>query len=208
MKRAALIALTVFAIACSKPEKKEYFSIIDFSAYQEELINASSIEENKRLDSIIFDQIEQATVNRYLPPLIGSDLEGKEVRVDQLIKKPTLIVFFSPFCGWTSVDLANELPEIIDGAESRPEVIVLLLEERRGGIELPEDFYKVQHEQLKFLYPNTFLIQGTEAQKLNMYALPSRFYFNGDKKLLQLTKGRVSVNRVKKEIAEFYKILE
>jgi len=195
-----------FLFSCSEKieeEAREHISRVKFSSFQEQLSNAQSLEESQRLDSMIFSKIEEASIGRYLPQLFGMDENRNQLIIDTSFNKPCLLVLYSPFCGWNSVDLANELPMVVEPKSQEFEVVVLLFLESRPELNIPSDFYKVQIEQLRYLYPKSYLINGKEASKLNMYALPSRYYFNEQGKLIQLKKGKVSTNRMKNELEEF-----
>ncbi len=204
-----LIGIVALLVACANDsaEQKELIQKIDFATYQQYIYTAKSEEEVRKIDSMIFQEIKTTSLNRYLPPISAKDKNNRMVRVDSLISGPTMIVMYSPFSGWSSVDLAEELPRALNGIPNPPNVICLFLNEPdRPEVQLPQDFYKITLEQMSFIYPNFFVIEPGEAQKLNMYALPSRYYTDSEGKLMKLEHGAVSVDRLKKEIKTFLQL--
>lgn len=196
-----IVLAGLFTIACSSStETKEYIKKVDFSKYQVQLSSAKNGIESNRLDSQIFQEIEEAMIDKYLEPLYGMDAYGNRIRIDTLIDQPTLVILTSPYSNWNSVDIAKELPTIVEKSNPSFQIVNLLLKEPNpNGQALPANFYKIQIEQLQLLFPHTYLINGSEAIKLNMYALPCRYYFNQGGQLIKISKGAIPMNRFIKE---------
>lgn len=203
----SILSLFLFA-SCSSPEiekEKEYLQLVDFSEYQDQMMNARSRAENARIDSLIFDRIETASIGKYLQPFYGMDEYGKSMRIDTLVDAQTLLTITSPYSNWNSIDIAKDLPSILEGLEKNPKIINLILKEPNpSGQAMPDNFYKIQIEQLRLLYPHTYMINGSEARKLNMYALPCRYYLDKEGKILKISKGAIPINRVKKEVKSVF----
>jgi hypothetical protein len=189
-------------IACNPMDyKEETVGEVDFSRYQDQLLSAQTEEQIKKVDSFIFKVIRDSSINRKLPKVWAEDLNGIKVNLSLLIDKPTLMVITSPYANWNTINLAREIPEAIKLAEGEKRVISLLLYEKAPpGAEIPPDFYKVQLEQLSALFPNAYLIRQPEAKKLNLYSLPSRYYFNEKGVLTHISHTALSYKRLATEV--------
>jgi len=186
--------------------KQETIAEVDFNQFRDQLRAAQSDPQIRQLDSLIFDRIEDSSLNRVMPQVWAEDQYGVKVNLALLIDRPSLMVITSPFAQWNSIDLARELPEVAKLIESDKRIICLLLKEPAPkGVEIPQDFYKVQIEQLSALFPNTYLIRKGEAQKLNIFTLPSRYYFDDKGVLQQISPTAVSFNQLKAEVKRHFK---
>lgn len=195
-------SMVMFLSACheevkEKSESKENIQLVDFSKFNDRFSAELDEIEMRKTDSLIFEAIEKASLEKYLPQLNAKAPNGEYVDISKLIKAPTLILVYSPYCGWSSVDLAEQLPAALDGLENKPEVICLYVAEERVGSDLPENFFDLQQDQLKYLFPNFLIVPPEEAQKLNIYALPARYYFHSDGKLAAIRKGIYRAEAVK-----------
>ncbi len=199
---AFFICLISFLSACELMEEEhKTIGQVNFNRYQDQLRSAQSEQQIKQLDSIIFEVIRDSSVNRLLPDVWAEDQYGVKVNLSLLIDKPSLMVITSPYAQWNSIDIAREIPDAAELIEGDKRIICLLLEEPAPkGADIPVDFYKVQLEQLAELFSNSYLIKREEAQKLNLFALPTRFYFDEDGVLKSLSPTAVSPNRLKAEI--------
>lgn len=201
LNRLGIIVLLLITACNPLDYREEAVSEVDFSRYQDQLISAQSDEQIKKVDSFIFNVIRDSSINRRLPQVWAEDVNGIKVNLALLINKPTLMVITSPYANWNSIDLAREVPEAIKLVGGEKKVICLLLNEKAPpGLEIPTDFYKVQLEQLSGLFPNSYLIRQAEAQKLNLYSLPSRYYFNENGILMHISHTALSYNKLTAEI--------
>lgn len=200
--RPFLLLLLILCLACDTEEKeKPAIARIDFEAFREHLMRAQNPAESARWDSLIFNRIEDSSLMRHLPKCWAKDLYENKVNLALMINQPTLMIITSPFSNWGPVQIAKEMPGIMAKSEFKPRVMILLLRESRPELnKLPEDFYRIQLEQLSQLYPTTYTIDEKEAAKLNVYALPCRYYFNAEGKLVELSKGSLSPGKMVKEI--------
>lgn len=190
----------LFSCVPNEVQKKKV-GIVNFNAFQEQILGANSKAEVKQIDDKVFEIIRDSSLNRVLPKVWAEDQHGIKVNLSLLIDKPTLMVITSPYAQWGTVDLARDLPEALEGLESKYRILCLLLKEPAPeGVEIPEDFYKVQLEQLTQLFPNSYLIRNSEAQKLNIYSLPSRYYFNENGVISKISPTAISPSKLKQEI--------
>ena len=200
-----LVAMLLVSACNPLDYKPSTIGEIDFSRYQDQLISAQSEAQIKKVDSFIFNVIRDSSLDRSMPQVWAEDANGIKVNLSLLIDKPTFIVITSPYANWNSIDLAREIPEAVKLVEDDIRVICLLLKENPPpGLEVPPDFYKVQLEQLSGLFPNTYSIRQSEAKKLNLYSLPSRFYFNEKGVLKHISHTALSYNRLTAEMKQFF----
>ena len=194
----------LFLLACNPLDYKDKtVGEVDFSKFHELLLSAESDSQIRKVDSFIFKVIQDSSIDRKIPQVWAEDGYGVKVNLSLLTNKAGLMVITSPYANWNSIDLAREVPESINVIEGEKRVICLLLNEKAPrGVEVPPDFYKVQLEQLSELFPNTYLIRQSEAKKLNLYSLPSRYYFDEKGVLRHISHTALSYNKLKSEIKQ------
>ena len=205
LKTSGLVFVVATLLACNPLDyKKQTIGEVDFNQYQELLMSAQSQSQIKKVDSFIFNVIKDSSIARYLPQVWAEDRDGIKVNLAMLIDKPCLLVITSPYAKWNTINMVREIPKALEGLNGDYRVICLLLKEAPpAGADIPENFYDVQIEQLSALYPNSYTIRPYEAEKINLYALPSRYYFEKDGRLTHLSHTSITFDDLLTEIQTY-----
>jgi hypothetical protein len=127
-----------------------------------------TVQQSSEHSSIQFDRIKKNTLHHRIPDVPVLDLQNGELRLPDLINKPTFILTADSDCGIGLMYMLEFFPEIwnrpmIDKADF--DVICLV---KTYGEQTPNSIDVIEfRDELDAIYDNTFIISEENALKMN-----------------------------------------
>lgn len=142
----------------------------------------SSCEDQERKSALQkkLDTFKKIAVGKIAPDLIVPDVKGKPVRLSEISSEYTLVLFYATTCGHC-VTMVPRLKELYESQQPRRfEVMAVSIDTSRA------DWTAfIKEQKLKWINVSDLKgFNGKSADDFNIYATPSMFFLDREKKIL------------------------
>ncbi len=156
---------------------------------------------------MVIDDVIYKTIGKEFPPVEVFDLSGDSVNLKDILSGEMIIISCDAHCAWSSEHAMNDFPKAIKKLNEHsvyPEIICLLLRSEYD-IEEPEKLDQLLAE-LRTYYKSIYIIEDSNAMKLNLIGGTGRMIVNKDHIVINLGFG-VSANQDDRIFDELYAVL-
>lgn len=194
-----IILLVIIISSCL--EKTNYIIPVDFEKYEKEYIPGLTQGGSQEIQTRQWTEVLEKTIGKELPDLIIFDQSNSEIKLRSVITEKTLLVLTGAHCGWGMEGLTNDLPYALNKLQEEKIKInaICLLIKIDSDTEDMKHFNTIFNE-LKFFYPNIYVIHEKESKRLNVFANPTRMLIDHDKSVIKVGIGVSTPERLYDEI--------
>lgn len=152
-------------------------------------INGETEKESHRKFQEFYKELLSNTINRTIPNVEILNLEGEKMNLRDILIDETILISSSIHCGWGLEGLTNDFPNAIKelGKDSLNFNVICLLKREKSDIDQPK--FKETLNELIQIYESVYIIDESEARKINLFSDPVRFYINGEKVVKHIGTG-------------------
>lgn len=172
-----LLILMVFS-ACSF---KNEIIPTDPAEMMQDIDKGLTIKESRKLAKQLYRKMLENTIDHKIPKASIECTTGRILNIQEILEAETIIISTDAYCAWGKEGLTTDFPEAIEKYRQdfpeRSVKIICLLKRMPSDTANP----KVLTDLLKEVsphYENIFIINESEAKKLNLHANPTRLYVN------------------------------
>ena len=195
MKKSNYILLIILiALLNSCTEQKDYIVETGLSLLMPDTINGETVTQSRKRVEFFEEKLQENTINKYIPNILVSDLSGQNFNLQNVISKKTILITSNAYCGFGQESLRKEFPIALDSLkiELQDYEIICLIKRTEADLENTSRFERFTKE-LREIYESIYIIEESEAYKMNLYANPARLYINQDQKVEHIALGLPNV---------------
>lgn len=205
MKKTQLIFVYVLLgilFSCNNPDNYIIETDIERIA-----INASknglTVEESGRMGALVFDSLKKNTVGKKLPSVIVTNLSNQKLNLANDLSGTSVIISSDIYCGFGLDCISNLFPKALKLLKNKNKDtrIICLLKKTASDVKDSKLFDKTLNE-LKSSYQAIYIIDESEARKLNLSINPTRLYVNKYNIVTNYELGLLTVEEYYKEIKQ------
>lgn len=196
-----ILIISLLITSCIEPEK--YVIESDFSKLMPDTINGETQKESNKKSQEFLEELLLNTIDRAIPDIEIISIEGEKMNLRNILTRETIIISCDIHCGWGLEGLTNDFPKAMKELEkeSLDFNVICLLKRENSDIGQPK-FTKTLYELTQF-YEFVYIIDNSEAMKINLYPNPTRLYINNDKVVKHIGIGTSLIeNKLLNEIKE------
>lgn len=166
-------------------------------------INGETIAQSRKKDAVFMEELRSNTVNKYIPNVLVYNLSGQKFNLQDIISKKTIIITSDAHCGFGIGSLTEDFPIALDSLkdELQDYDIICLIKRTEADIEDSSRFEAFTKE-LQEIYEPIYIIEESDAYRINLIGNPARFYLNKDQKVEHIALGLSNVEHQIFEISE------
>jgi len=205
MKYLLILFLLIICFSC----KREAQPIIhvDIKPFEKQINsgNAFTQEDVNKIMSNLQSEIKKNTVRKSLPSVNLVNVHGTNVDLVDLIKKRSIIIFTDSHCGFGKGSTTEDFPEVLNKLQKRHrdfDVFCIVINSNSDSSDTKS--FDSFISELKPIYPNLYLINQTDSQRLNIYGVPTHFLVDNNKIVVSYRTGMAMVpNLLYDEVDKF-----
>ena len=206
-ERIQLYGLIILVLVASCSPQPNYITEVEIESFWPDTITSLTVEENSRRSRLMIKDIMFKTIGKEIPPLEVYNLSGDILNLKDVLNGEMIIISCDAHCSWSSEHAMNDFPKAIKKLEEHsiyPEIICLLLKSEYD-VEKPAKFDQLL-EELKACYNAIYIIEDSNAMKLNLIGGSGRMIVNEEQIVLSLGFG-VSITDDDRIFNELYPFL-
>lgn len=195
MRKSSYILLVILiALSNSCTEQKSYIVETDFSLMMPDTINGETVAQSKRKGAVYIEKLKSNTVNKFIPEIPVYDLSGQKLNLQDVISKKTILISSDSHCGFGRASLTEDFPIALDSLkdELQDYDIICLVKRTETDFEDSSRFEEFTSE-LQETYESIYIIEESDANKINLTGNPTRLYINKDQKVEHFASGLSNV---------------
>ena len=196
-----LLLLSIALLSCAN--KKDFIIPVDFEKFEKEIVPGLNQEEVKGIISRQIEEIKINSIGKHIPKIFVKDKSGQEIILQNVLFGNNVIALTDAHCSWGNEGLTNDLQFALKELEKekiKPVIICLLIKEKSDYNDTTK--FLDRYNNLGKLYDNFYVIDRVDANKLNVFANPTRLYFD---KNLKLKNYKIGVSTPRKRYVEMKK---
>ncbi len=173
------ICMILLFVSCSQTKNE----IIETSLqdYTTDSNEALTLKESRQKGMMLLKKVKANTVGKEMPRIEILSLSGEIKNLKDVIKPTTIIIASNTHCAWGFEGLTRDFPEALNKFKKKYknrhlQVICLLIRDQKDKENLT-DFNKTLEEIIPY-YNSLFIIDENEANKINVFANPTRLYID------------------------------
>lgn len=187
--------------SCSEPEN--YIIETDYSKLMPDTINGQTQNETNIKLQEFYKELLSNTINKTIPKIEIITVVGEKMNLQDILIGETILISSDNHCGWGLEGLTNDFPNAIKKLEKESlyfNVICLL---KRGDSDIKTPEFRNTLNELTQIYESVYIIDETEARKINLFSNPARFYISSEKIVKHIGAGFSLIeNKLLNEIKE------
>lgn len=187
-----LVILIALLNACT--EQKNYIVETGFSLLMPDTINGETVAQNRKKGAVYLEKLKSNTINKYIPNIPVYDLSGQKLNLQDVISKKTILISSDSYCSFGKASLTEDFPIALDSLKNELQDydIICLVKRTDTDIEDSSRFEKFTSE-LQEIYESIYIIEESDAYKMNLTGNPARFYIDKDQKVEHIGSGLSNV---------------
>ena len=204
MKKSNYILLVILiALLNSCTEQKNYIVETGFSLLMPDTMNGETVAQSGKKEVVYIEKLKSNTINKFIPYIPVYDLSGQKLNLQDVISKKTILISSDSYCGFGKASLTEDFPIALDSLkdELQDYDIICLVKRTETDIEDSSRLEKFTAE-LQEMYESIYIIEESDAYKMNLSESPARFYINKDQKVEHIASG---LSNVQSQIIELRK---
>lgn len=183
-----LVFLSCLGLSCSR--SNDFIIPVDYREYYEGASTSMTEEESRSLSQKITADMQINTLGKRIPNIKVKDWNGKNFRLQKLIKDGAVLIFSAYDCSYGAEEVEHEFPRVLRDLETEAEdvrIICLVENSANKKKEVDQYVWKLMTE-----YCNVFLIEPADAARINLTAIPTKFYINKEGQVVHMSVGYVA----------------
>lgn len=188
--------------SCTRSEN--YIVEADFNLLMPDTINGETEKQSQEKYHNFIKLLLSNTISKTIPDAEISTIDGKKLNLRDVLNTETIIIASDNHCAWGLETLTIEFPKALKKLQNEIShiEIICLLKREKSDIENPMEFYKRLNE-LQLIYETVYIIDDSQALKLNLFPNSSRLYVNKHKVVTHFGIGTSTIeNYLLEEIEE------
>lgn len=202
MRKSNYILLVILiALLNSCTEQKNYIVETGFSLLMPDTINGETVAQSRKKGAVYLEKLESNTINKYIPNIPVYGLSGQKLNLQDVISKKTILISSDSYCGFGRASLTDDFPIALDSLKDELQDYDIICLVKRTETDI-EDSSRLEEftSELQEIYESIYIIEESDAYKMNLSGNPARFYINEDQKVSHIAGGLSNVQSQIKEI--------